>query len=309
MTSWNGTIHPAADAFPMLDDDRLVALAESIKKGGLRNPGWLTPDGTLIDGRNRRKACEMAGVQMRWEVYAGDDIIDFIVHQNVDRRDLTAGQRAAIACDLMPLYQQEALKRMASAGRSSAPGRKAVGGQKSKKGSINVCYLSESGEASTRLSVNPDQLEKPVGKTAASVARVTQASRAGVENFKSLQVNAPDLAAKVRAGDMSLHAATKSSKQRAKKAAKEAEQAKLDVAFMQEQAEMARAEAAIREAESRRRVADQFLDDLVQRLQAINGLPLNKISTSTDNVLQTRLRRVWQETTSIIGHLLEGFNE
>ena len=230
MTLWNGTVHPAADKFPMLDDERLAALAEGIKTGGLRNPGWLTPDGTLIDGRNRRKACELAGVEMRWEIYRGDDIVNFIVHQNVDRRVLTAGQRAAIACDLIPLYEQEALQRMAAAGRSSAPGKKA------EKGSINLCYLSEPSDEPEHESIAAAKAPKPsAGKTAGKVAELVHTSQAGVENFKALQASAPDLADQVRAGELSLNAAKQKVAKRAKaeqkakdKAARAAAAAELD---------------------------------------------------------------------------------
>ena len=46
-------VHPYADKFPMLPEPELAELAESIRANGLRNPIVLTPDGLILDGRNR----------------------------------------------------------------------------------------------------------------------------------------------------------------------------------------------------------------------------------------------------------------
>src|SRR5262245_55299485 len=66
--SWRDVlpIHPAADLFPMMSPDELRALAEDIKKNGLRYPivFCLADDGKgrlLLDGRNRLDAMELAG--------------------------------------------------------------------------------------------------------------------------------------------------------------------------------------------------------------------------------------------------------
>ena len=64
--SWRDTIrvHPAADLFPMMSDEELVALGEDIK-GGLINPIAIqvNDDGVplLIDGSNRLDAMERIG--------------------------------------------------------------------------------------------------------------------------------------------------------------------------------------------------------------------------------------------------------
>ena len=55
-------VHPYADKFPMLPEPELAELAESIRANGLRNPIVLTPDGLILDGRNRAAACERVGV-------------------------------------------------------------------------------------------------------------------------------------------------------------------------------------------------------------------------------------------------------
>jgi ParB-like chromosome segregation protein Spo0J len=55
-------IHPAAELFPMMAPEQLAELAEDIKTNGLRVPIKRMRDGACIDGRNRLRACEMAGV-------------------------------------------------------------------------------------------------------------------------------------------------------------------------------------------------------------------------------------------------------
>jgi ParB-like chromosome segregation protein Spo0J len=88
-------VHPDADIYPMLSGDELAGLAADIKHNGLRFPIILDREGkTLIDGRNRLKACEIAGVEPRFERLNGEDPKAFIVSANLARRDLSKGQKA-----------------------------------------------------------------------------------------------------------------------------------------------------------------------------------------------------------------------
>lgn len=89
---WDGPIHPAAELFPLMDGDEFDALVDSIRAQGLREPAWLTVDGTLLDGRNRVRACQAAGVKPDFRQYDGDDPVQFVWDMNVNRRHLTATQ-------------------------------------------------------------------------------------------------------------------------------------------------------------------------------------------------------------------------
>ena len=111
MTTWNGQVHPVAELFPMIDNEAAQSLAGDIKAHGLIEPGWLMPDGTLLDGRNRQRACELAGVDMRWKVYPNDDPIGFVLSLNLQRRHLTVGQKAAVGVEVLPMYEAEAQRR------------------------------------------------------------------------------------------------------------------------------------------------------------------------------------------------------
>lgn len=89
----NGRVHPAADLFPMLPDEELAELADDIRANGLREAIKLQDDGTLVDGRNRQRACQMAGIEPRYESLNGTDPAAYILSANVHRRNLTKGQR------------------------------------------------------------------------------------------------------------------------------------------------------------------------------------------------------------------------
>jgi hypothetical protein len=51
-------------------------------------------DGVLIDGRNRLKTCEMAGVEPTFVKLNGEDPTAYIASANLQRRQMTAGQQA-----------------------------------------------------------------------------------------------------------------------------------------------------------------------------------------------------------------------
>jgi hypothetical protein len=82
--------------FPMLTDEELRALADSIKTRGQINPILLDCDGVLLDGRNRLAACELAGIEPRFTTYDGDNPVSVILSYNLHRRHVSRGQEAII---------------------------------------------------------------------------------------------------------------------------------------------------------------------------------------------------------------------
>lgn len=110
MSEFTGEIHPLASDYPMLGADELADLAQSIKDQGQLDPITLSPDGMLLDGRNRLAACDLAGVEPKFETYDGDPVA-FIVGKNANRRQLSAGQRAmAIAIGMWESDQWDGAK-------------------------------------------------------------------------------------------------------------------------------------------------------------------------------------------------------
>jgi len=102
-------IHPAAEAYRLMDDDELNDLAGSIAKHGLRDPitiGMIDGSNSrfIIDGRNRLAACEIAGVEPRYEQVSfasKDELCAFVLDRN-ERRNITKGQKAMAHAMLFP---------------------------------------------------------------------------------------------------------------------------------------------------------------------------------------------------------------
>jgi hypothetical protein len=94
--------HPLAAAFPMMEGEDLMDLVADVRERGLRQRIILYQD-KVLDGRNRLRACIGAGVRPRFEFYAGDDPVGYIVSLNLRRRHLDASQRAMVAARLATL--------------------------------------------------------------------------------------------------------------------------------------------------------------------------------------------------------------
>ena len=85
-------------AFELLKDD--------IKTNGCHTPLWLY-DGMIIDGRHRFEACEELGIKPECKTFEGteDDMLAFVISQNLYRRHLSQSERTTIAANLanMPI--------------------------------------------------------------------------------------------------------------------------------------------------------------------------------------------------------------
>jgi len=115
--------HPAAEMFPLLDGDEFEELVADIKKNGLLQKIERLEDGTIIDGRNRYRACLEAGVEPKYETWTPNRtaVQEYVVSTNIYRRHLTASQRAALALELMPKLKEEAHQRMVDGGGDHRP--------------------------------------------------------------------------------------------------------------------------------------------------------------------------------------------
>lgn len=92
--------HPIAEMFPMLPGPEIKLLSDSIKTVGQKDPIWIA-EGKILDGRNRKIACEMVGVKPRYEnVPEGADLLEFMLACNAEKRNLSASQRAMVAAKL-----------------------------------------------------------------------------------------------------------------------------------------------------------------------------------------------------------------
>ncbi|TXS31417.1 plasmid replication/partition related protein [Streptomyces sp. ms191] len=181
-------IHPAADIFPMLSEDELLDLAESIKNEGLHNAIVLDSDGVLLDGRNRLAACEIAGVEPRFATYTGDNPRAFVLSSNVYRRHLSKGQQAmitAMACSV--------------SGHSLRDLAKTHSLSRTRLSAANV-VLTYSPELAEQVRVGAYPLD-----AAYDIARENKAKAAAVQEKRDrLSEQAPDLAQLVTEGHLTL---------------------------------------------------------------------------------------------------------
>ena len=103
--AFTGEVHPYASRWPMRSADELEDMAESIRSRRQRFPIVLTPEGVLVDGRNRLAACTLADVAPWFEMdptlTSEEEIGAFIWDANGDRRDMSKGQKAMMAA-LLP---------------------------------------------------------------------------------------------------------------------------------------------------------------------------------------------------------------
>jgi hypothetical protein len=76
----------------------LEALTADIATNGLRHDVILY-QGMILDGRNRLAACAAAGVEPTFTTHEGDDesALALVISENMQRRDLTPGQKALAA--------------------------------------------------------------------------------------------------------------------------------------------------------------------------------------------------------------------
>jgi hypothetical protein len=84
--------HPLANIFPLMTGKDFDELVKSIKLNGLRESIVIFED-KILDGRNRARACEAAGVEPRFTPFRGEDPTSFVIDMNVRRRHLTQEQK------------------------------------------------------------------------------------------------------------------------------------------------------------------------------------------------------------------------
>lgn len=119
--------HPIADIFPMLDAVDFDTLVQSIEASGQIAP-VVTWEGWLLDGRNRWAACQHLGIECQTREFNGSEkeAMDLALGLNLCRRHLTPSQRAAIAVEVLPMYEKAARGRMTGGSTMLCEGRKAA---------------------------------------------------------------------------------------------------------------------------------------------------------------------------------------
>lgn len=184
-------VHPAADAFPMMDDKRLDELVADIHKHGQRVPITLC-EGMILDGRNRAKACAKLNIQPRTVVYDGNPW-QYVWSLNGTRRDLADLQRAII---------KEQIDR-ASGAWEDAKRRVAEEANRKRSEAAKEQPRSDDGSRLAQVRVPkehpPAQSVRPTRAAKAEAAHVSPSTQAKAEWIVNKR---PDLAEKVAKGEI-----------------------------------------------------------------------------------------------------------
>ena len=189
--------HPVANLFPMLSGDEFADLTEDVRQHGLLEPIWLHPDGRIIDGRNRYKACLAADVEPSYRTWEGSgSLVEFVVSLNLHRRHLTSSQRAMAALEAESELAKEAEERHR---RAAAESNRRRAQQQSEE-------LPDIAPPAIQRFEDPD----PNARTSVGqAAKLLGTNRQYVSDAKKLTAERPDLAEKVRTGEMSIPEAKK----------------------------------------------------------------------------------------------------
>jgi len=176
--------HPVANLFPLMVGDDFAALAEDVKSNGLLEPIWLHPDGRIVDGRNRYKACRAVDVEPSFRTWSGEgSLVEFVVSLNLHRRHLTAGQKAMLGAEVEEALAVEVEQRRRE----------------------RIAEARSEPEMAQRVA--PSQKEDREAR--AQAAKATGSNRQYVSDAKKLKADRPDLAEQVKSGGMSIPEAKK----------------------------------------------------------------------------------------------------
>lgn len=163
--------HEVAQLFPLMLGDGFEQLKADVAANGLLEVIWLHPDGSILDGRNRHRACIEMVTRPRFRTWGGEgSLVGFVVSMNLHRRHLTSSRRAVVALEMLPMLEAEAKKRQ----RASGGNRKSA----------------------------HQKVDEPISQPQATqqAAKLAHTNRQYVSDAKKLQQEAPDLLTEVKEG-------------------------------------------------------------------------------------------------------------
>lgn len=189
-------IHDAANIFPMMSDAELRALADDIIAHGQLEPVMLY-EGKVIDGRNRLKACELAGchprtVDVTREV--GDSPAAYVLSLNLHRRHLNESQRAMVGARAKVLFEAEA-KARALAGNARGGVAKSTANLRQTSDRHTAAH-----DAAALVSVGARSVEnaaKVLREAAPEVVRAVEQGKIAVSAAAKIAAKAPEAQAEI----------------------------------------------------------------------------------------------------------------
>ena len=194
--------HEIASLFPLLSDIELRELAKNIRDMGLLVPIVLY-ENKILDGRNRYRACEIAGVTPKYIEWCGADPWEYVWSQNAERRHLPAGQKAALFLlkNKKSTAWQEGKRRIQTEAN-----------QKRSEAMEGRAYAPKGEVREGAGSRGPAPSDKVDGRSRHQTAKASGVSPKTAARAEALYNARPDLLDKVASGEMSLVEASRQKK-------------------------------------------------------------------------------------------------
>jgi len=129
--------HPLSAMFPPLSEEDFGKLAADIKLHGLRQHIVLY-QGKILDGNNRYRACELAGIKPTFANFTGidADARNYVISANIHRRHLSREDRKAIIEMLLKADPTKSNRQIGEQTKSSHHTVEAVRGELEATGQI-----------------------------------------------------------------------------------------------------------------------------------------------------------------------------
>lgn len=187
--------HPASCIFPMLDESGLQSLADDIRQHGQREPVVLF-EGMVLDGRNRWMACKMAGIAPKTREFTGTRTaaLAYVWSLNFERRHLNDSQSAICEAERKKLDSQYAAE------------LEALKKEKAKRANV--------GKPSSQKIARTEWDNR---STASQRASAVGTNRTYIREADKIVSERPDLATKIKAGELTIPQARAEIKRDAKR--------------------------------------------------------------------------------------------
>lgn len=187
--------HPLSSIFPKMSDERFRELIDDIDANGLLDPIVLYED-MILDGWHRYQACQELNVKKpRMVEYDGDDPAGFASSKNLNRRDITASERAMAVAGLLNWVET-----------SGRPSRSLQNLKTIQQKGANIVQLIDEKPLKINGGVVQNQEKKTV-KEAAALAGVSEQTMKSAK--KVTQKGIEELRQAVIDGEMPVHEAAK----------------------------------------------------------------------------------------------------
>src|SRR5215831_7774662 len=196
--------HPLADIFPLMEGAEFEALVADIKANGCREPIYLH-EGMILDGRNRYRACLVAGVKLPCLLRLASDPADFdpvafVISHNIHRRHLTAEQRRELIAKLITAQPEKSDRQIAKIAKVSPT---TVGTKRAK--------MEKAGDVSkldtrrdTRGRKQPSKKKVAEGKKPKPSQRELEAKQAHINELEAAREHDNDLAEQLQAAKIKI---------------------------------------------------------------------------------------------------------